>query len=97
MRAPTTLLESANREKCPTPYQSASKRLAQQAVKWEFQEPQVLGRVWDGVPTYLFLFFPPYLTHQLLKRGQKLVDGFVLAFADVLRDAGLDVVGQQHL
>ena len=32
-----------------------------------------------------------------LKRGQKLVDGFVLAFADVLRDAGLDVVGQQHL
>ena len=44
MRAPTTLLESANREKCPTPYQSASKRLAQQAVKWEFQEPQVLGR-----------------------------------------------------
>lgn len=42
MRAPTTLLESANREKCPTPYQSASKRLAQQAVKWEFQEPQVL-------------------------------------------------------
>ena len=63
----------------------------------EVQKPQVSGRVWDGVPTYLFLFFPPYLPHQLLKRGQKLVDGFVLAFADVLRDAGLDVVSQQHL
>ena len=59
----------------------------------EIQEPRVLGGVWGRSLQRIL----PYLPHQLLKRGQKLVDGFVLAFADVLRDAGLDVVGQQHL
>ena len=49
-------------------------------------------------PGYCILFHKnPSLFHQFLQGGNKLVDGFIFAFADVPRHAGADMACQQFL